>query len=120
MEKYELTGLALQVTLGTVSCHDHMTIVKVAMEGWVVGNFAKCNVISLPRFSFWVNENKWLYQKQNLICCFSKKGSLGRYRGASQSGSDARRRIHRRSDKLESNDGPHRRRISPHEDQNYS
>ena len=74
MEKYELTGLALQVTLGTVSCHVHMTIVKVAMEGWVVGNFAKCNVISLPRFSFWVNENKWLYQKQKLICSvFPKK-----------------------------------------------
>jgi hypothetical protein len=33
MEKYELTSLALQVTLGIVSCHFEMTIVKVAMGG---------------------------------------------------------------------------------------
>ena len=47
-------------------------------------------------------------------------GALGRYRGAPRAGSDARRRLHRRTDQLESDAGPDRRRIGPHQNENHT
>ena len=47
-------------------------------------------------------------------------GALGRYRGAPRAGSDARRRLHRRTNQLESDAGPDRRRIGPHQNENHT